>query len=137
MDSLITTALPTSFSRLEKEFSFSCCTGTCMWLPVVADPELQLAIQFSSVQSLSCVRLFATPWTVAHKSSLSITNSWSLLKLMSIELVMLSNNLILSCPLLLLPSVFPSIRAFSNESALCASAGVKLLELQLQHQFFQ
>ena len=72
----------------------------------------------NSVQSLSCVRLFATPWTVAHQASLSITNSWSLLKLMSIELVMPSNHLILCHPLLLLPSTFPSIRVFSNESVL-------------------
>ena len=72
----------------------------------------------NSVQSLSCVRLFATPWTVAHQASLSITNSWSLLKLMSIELVMPSNHLILCRPLLLLPSTFPSIRVFSNESVL-------------------
>ena len=70
------------------------------------------------VQSLSCVRLFATPWTAAHQASLSITNSQSLLKLMSIESVMPSNHLILCHPLLLSPSVFPSIRVFSNESAL-------------------
>ena len=74
---------------------------------------------FSSVQSLSCVKLFATPWTAAHQASLSITNSRSLPKLMSIESVMLFNHLILSHTLLLLPSIFPSIRAFSNESALC------------------
>ena len=67
---------------------------------------------------LSCVRLFATPWTTACQASLSITNSRSLLKLMSIESVMPSNHLILCRPLLLLPSVFPSIRVFSNESAL-------------------
>ena len=73
---------------------------------------------FSSVQSLSRVQLFATPWTVARQASLSITNSQSLLKLVSIESVLLSNRLILCCPLLLLPSVFPSIRVFSNESAL-------------------
>ena len=72
----------------------------------------------SSVQSLNHVRLFATPWTVALPASLSITNSWSLPKLMSIELVMPSNYLILCCPLLLLPSIFPSIRVFSNKSAL-------------------
>ena len=75
-------------------------------------------IQFSSVQSLSCVQLFATPWTAACQASLSITNSQSLLKLMSIELVMPSNHLILCHPLLLLPSLLPSIRIFSNESAL-------------------
>ena len=71
----------------------------------------------ASVQSLSCVQLFATPWTIAHQASLSITNSWTLLKLMSIELVMPSNHLIL-CHLLLLPSIFPSIRVFSNELVL-------------------
>ena len=66
---------------------------------------------------LSCVQLFATPWTVAHKASLSITNSQSLPKLMSIESVMPSSHLIFCHPLLLLPSIFPSIRVFSNESA--------------------
>ena len=72
----------------------------------------------SSVQSLSRVRLFVTPWTIAHQASLSITNSQHLLKLMSIELVMPSNHLILCHPLLLPPSIFPSIRVFSNESVL-------------------
>ena len=75
--------------------------------------------QFSSVQSLSCVLLFVTPWTAAHQAYLSITNSWSLPKLMSFELVIPSNHLILCHPLLLLPSIFPSIRVFSNESVLC------------------
>ena len=75
-------------------------------------------MQFSSVQSLSRVRLFATPWTAARQASLSITNSRSLLKLMSIESVMPSNHLILCCPLLLPPSIFPSTRAFSSESVL-------------------
>ena len=75
-------------------------------------------LQFSSVQSLSHVRLFATPWTAECQASLSITNSWSLPKLMSIELVMPSNHLILCRPFLLLPSIFPSIRVFSNESVL-------------------
>ena len=74
---------------------------------------------FSSVPSLNYVRLFVTPWTAACQASLSITNSRSLLKLMSIELVMPSNHLILCHPLLLLPSIFPSIRVFSNESVLC------------------
>ena len=73
-------------------------------------------IQFSSVQSLSRVRLFATPWTAACQASLSITNFQSLLKLMSIESVMPSNHLILCHPLLLPPSIFPSIEVFSNES---------------------
>ena len=71
------------------------------------------------VQLLSRVRLFVTPWTAAHQASLPITNSWSLLKLISIELVMRSNHLILCHPLLLLPSVFPSIKVSSNESVLC------------------
>ena len=75
--------------------------------------------QFSTVQSLSCVWLFVTPCTAAHQASLTITDSQSLLKLMSIESVMPSNQLILCHPLLLLPSVFPSIRVFSNESVLC------------------
>ena len=75
--------------------------------------------QFSSVQSLSHVQLLGTPWTAARQASLSITNSRSLLKLMSIESVMPSNHLNLCHPLLLLPSVFPSIRVFSNESVLC------------------
>ena len=73
---------------------------------------------FSSVQSLSHVQLFVTPWTVAHQASLSITNSRRLPKLMSIESMMTSNHLILCCLLLLLPSNFPSFRVFSNESAL-------------------
>ena len=77
-----------------------------------------VSCQFSSVQPLSCVQLFVTPWTAAHQASLSITNSRSLLKLMSIELVMPSNHLILYSPLLS-PSIFPSIKVFSNESALC------------------
>ena len=75
-------------------------------------------LQFSSVQKLSCVWLFANPWTAAIQASLSITNSHSPPKPMSIELVMPSSHLILYCPLLLLPSVFPTIKVFSNESAL-------------------
>ena len=74
--------------------------------------------QFSSVQLLSRVRLFVTPWTAAHQASLSITNSRSLLKLMSLELVTPSNHLILCHPLLLLLSVFPSMKVFSSESVL-------------------
>ena len=73
----------------------------------------------SSVQSLSHVQLFATPWTAAYQASLSITNSQSLLKLMSIESVMPSNHLIHCCPVFLPPSIFPSIRVFSNEWVLC------------------
>ena len=85
-----------------------------MYLGITMSPETS----FSSVQSLSRVQLFVTPWTAARQASLSITNSWSWLKLMSIESVMPSNHLILCCPLLLLPSILPSIRVFSNESYL-------------------
>ena len=76
------------------------------------------SLQFSSVQSLSCVRLFATPWTAARQASLSITNSRSSLRLTSIESMMPSSHLILGHPLLLLPPIPPSIRVFSNESTL-------------------
>ena len=75
-------------------------------------------IHLSSVQAFSRVWLFATPWTAALQASLSITNSWSLLKLMSMESLMPSNHLILCCPLLLPPSIYPSIRVFSIESIL-------------------
>ena len=81
--------------------------------------EITLIHVFSSVQSLSHIWLFATPWTTARQASLSITSSQSLLKLMSIESVMPSKHLILCHPLLLLPSVFPSIRVFANELVLC------------------
>ena len=76
------------------------------------------SVQFSSVQSLSHVQLFVIPWTAACQASLSITNSWSLLKLMSIESIIPFNHLIFCRLLLLLPSIFPSIRVFSNDSAL-------------------
>ena len=88
------------------------------------------SVQFSSVQSLSRVRLFTTPWTAARQASLSIANPQSLPKLMSIELVMPSNHLILCRPLLLMPSIFPTIRVFSNELVLhfrCQSIGVSAL----------
>ena len=75
-------------------------------------------LTISSVQLLSQVQFFATPCNASRQASLSITNSWSFLKLLSRELVMPSNHIILCCPLLLLPSLFPSIRVFSNESAL-------------------
>ena len=93
-------------------------------------------IQFSSVQLLSRVQLFVTPWTAASQASLSITDSQRLPKHMSIELVRLSNHLITCHPLLLLPSIFPSIRVFSNESA-SSHQVAKVLEFQLQHQSFQ
>ena len=102
------------------------------------DPKylFYLSVQFSSVQSLSRVWLFVTPWTTACQASLSITNSWSLTKPMSIESVMPTNHLILCRPLLLLPLIFPSIRVFSNESA-PSNQVAKVLEFQLQHQSFQ
>ena len=94
------------------------CTGAWVHsLVMEPDPTCHNAA-IGSVQLLSRVRLFATPRTTAHQASLSITNSHSLLKLMSIESLMPSNNLILCCPLLLLPSIFPSIRVFSNQSSL-------------------
>ena len=80
--------------------------------------QAYILYQFSSVQSLSRVRVFVTLWTAAHQASLSLINSWSPPKLISFELVMPSNHLILCHPLLLLPSIFPSIRVFSNESAI-------------------
>ena len=98
--------------------------------------RIQELVLLSSVQLLSCVRLFVTPWTAARHASLSITNSRSLLKLMSIGSVMPSNHLILCHPLLLLPSIFPSIRVFSKESVLWHQVA-KVLEFQLQHQSFQ
>ena len=85
---------------------------------IISSVLFKCSIQFSSVQPLSCVQLSATQWTAACQAFLSITNSQSLLKLMSIEPVMPSNNLILCHRLLLLPSIFPRIRVFSNESAL-------------------
>ena len=87
-------------------------------LYVASSWQEPINISVVSVQLLSHVQLFATPWTVARQASLFITNSQSLLKLMSIELVMSSNHLILCCPLLLLLSIFLSIRVFSNESVL-------------------
>ena len=86
---------------------------------IIVYDKLWHEVVFSSVQSLSHVRLFATPRATARQASLSITNFQSILKLMSITLVMPPNHLILYRPLLLLPSIFPSIRVFSNESALC------------------
>ena len=93
------------------------CWGLLLRSPTCCSGAPYSLALFSSVQSLSHVRLFATPWTTACQASLSITNSRSLPKLMSTELVMPSNNLILCHPLLLLCSIFTSIRVFSNESA--------------------
>ena len=103
--------------------------------------EINLAIPFYDyiclvvIQLLSRVQLFATPWTAAHQASLSFTIFQSLHKLMSIELVVPSSHLIFCRPLLLPLSIFPSIRVFSNELALCMVA--RVLEFQLQHQSFQ
>ena len=97
---------------------------------------------FSSVQSLSRVRLFATPWTTEHQASMSVTNSWSLLKLMSIKLVMPSNHFILCCPLLLLPSIFPASGSFpmsqffaSDGQNIGVSASVWVLPMNIQGWF--
>ena len=95
------------------------CTKNSVNWTTETYPLTVLEVQFNSVQLLSPVWLFETPWTTACQASLSITNSRSLPKFMSIESMMPSNNLILCHPLLLLPSIFPNIRVFSNESALC------------------
>ena len=116
--------------------------GCCLWGRTESDTTeatSQQQQQFSSVTQLCPTMdwsmVFATPWTAAHQASLSITNSWSLFKLMSIELVMPSNHLILCHPLPFLLSIFPSIRIFSDESVLC----IRLPKywFQLQHQLFQ
>ena len=111
---------PGAMSYSLKDESFS-----AFWVRTVCEPFI--------VQPLSCVWLFATPWTAAHQASLSFTFSQSLLKL--IELVMLCNSLILCCPLLLLPSIFPSISLFQWIGSPHQIA--KVLEFQLQHQSFQ
>ena len=100
-------------------FRVFCCLFVCSKIPLVPADNDRMKNQFSSVQSLSRVWLFAPPWIAAHQASLSITNSWSLLKPMSIELVMPSRHLILCRPLLLLLPIPPNIRVFSNESTLC------------------
>ena len=112
-----------SYFHLVLTFEHSCFFAPLSWQ--------SLPTQFSSVQSLSHVWLFETPWTAARQASLSITSSRSLHKLMSIESMMPSNHLILCCLLLLLPSIFPSITVFSSDQL------AKVMELQLQHQSFQ
>ena len=108
---------------------------------IIVNKRVWNALQFNSVQSLSRVRLFVTPWIAARQASLSITNSWSSLKLMSIELVMPSSHLILCRSLLLLPSIFPSIRVFSNElfpsggQNIGASASASVLPVNIQDWF--
>ena len=118
-NSLILTCSRSLFVWLPSQLSCGDSSGSVVWSraspPRTRFPHFSI---LSSVQLLSRVQLFATPWTAAHHASLSITNSQSLPKLMSIELVMPSNHLILCRPLLLPAAVFPSIRVFSNESAL-------------------
>ena len=101
-------------------FSLLLKSSFCMFVsrPFKITQLLKTSMLITSVQSFSCVRLFATPWSAARRAFLSIIKSWSLVKIMSIESVMPSSHLILCHPLLLLPSIFPSIRVFSNESAL-------------------
>ena len=104
-------------SRLSLVQCIKPCCPSLHW-PLSSPTTPSQGLQFSSVQLLSRVRLFVTPWTTARQASLSITNSWSPPNPMSIVSVMPSNHLILCCPFFLLPSIFPSIRVFSNESAL-------------------
>ena len=104
--------------------------GRSHWLLKWREKQICTYYQFSSVQSLSRVRLFATPWITARQASLSITNPWSSLRFTSIESVMPSSHLILCCPILLLPPIPPSIRVFSTESTLAwggQSTGVSAL----------
>ena len=106
---------PPAISWRTPNIASSLCTP--MW-PIQPLCQGNKTGRVAVVQPLSRVRRFATPWTAAHQVSLSFAIAWSLLKLMSVESMMLFNHLILCCPLLLLPSIFPSIRVFSNESAL-------------------
>ena len=121
------------FKFLMSNFHQSFPLYLCILYPVLRSPYSEDMKTFTCIiqsrgitsyvvvvfQSLSLVRLFATLWTAAHQASLSFTVSWSLLKFMSLELVMPSNHLVLCCALLLPPSIFSNIRIFSNESALC------------------
>ena len=117
---------PASDPLLCKRTQSHCTIPKCL--------SLGLTLHIIVVQLLSRVQLFATPWTAPRQASLSITNSWSLLKVLSIELVMPSNHLILCHPLLLLTSIFPSISLFRVSSSHQVAT---VLEFQLQHQFFQ
>ena len=114
------TSLPIALPMYNCHHLSKGCLQQCSEYPPVfgLSSSFQTILNKGSVQLLSRVQLFVTPWTAAHQASLSVTNFWSLPKLTSIELVMPSNRLILCHPLLLLPSIFPSIRVFSNESAL-------------------
>ena len=111
-DCLATVARPNINLKVNASFLLNPKCPSVFW------DSIKYIVTFSSVQSLSRVQLFVTPWTAALQTSLSITNSQSLLKLMSIESVMPSKHLICCCPLLLLPSVFPCIKVFSTESVL-------------------
>ena len=130
--------------QLPTWLSVSCYSLSIVHYPTVEHPcclattilSHYLSVRFSSVQLLSRVQLFATPWTAAHQASLFITNSQGWLKLMSIESVMPSNHLILCRPLLLLPSIFPSIGVFSKEVSSSYQVG-KVMKFQLKHQSFQ
>ena len=102
-----------------RKVSFSARLGKVLGFNSLAIPYLKTSTACVVVQPISCVRLFETPWTAARQASLSFAVSQSLLKLMSTESVMPSNHLILCHPLLLLPSIFPSTKVFSNESVLC------------------
>ena len=106
------------FTKLLRDEGKVCGNNFCHYYRNTLKSDCPVLWMLQSVQLVSCVQLFATPWTAACQASLSITNSWSLLKLMSIELVIPSNHLILCRPLLLPPSIFASIRVFSNESVL-------------------
>ena len=105
-------------SPLTIDCSALCIVDVHLCMDQTSQTSRNASVQFSSVQSLSCLHLFATPWSAAHQAPRSITNSWSLHKLMSIKSVMPSNHLIFCCPLLLPTSIFPSFRVFSNESVL-------------------
>ena len=116
-------------TRLQREIDKSTITrGHFKTILLVINRSNKQRNQFSSVQSLSHIQLFVTPWSAACQASLSITNSQSLFTLMSIKLMIPSNHLILCSPLLLLPSIFPSIGAFSNESILHISSKPLLTE---------
>ena len=133
--------LPTKV-RLVKAMVFLVVTYGCeSWTIKKAERQridaFELCCWRRLLRVFSRVQLFATPRTAAHQASLSLTTSQSLLKFMSIELVILSNHLILCCPLLLLPSIFPSIRVFPNELAGSSHQAAKVLEHQLQHRSFQ
>ena len=124
--------------RREWVCSFSLGRQETSWREMMVRGAQHYSMPLSSVQSLSRVRLFATPWIATRKASLSITNSLSLPKLMSINSVMPSNHLILCCPLLLLPSIFPSIRVFSMSQfksggqIIEASASSSVLPMNIQ-----